>query len=246
MKLKILSIAISVLMLSFVFTSCNEADDTARWQNIVTYQGMQNNYSAVSWQQDMNSQPITLLVGVDLSTLTSGTSTPPGTRIYIDFITEDNVSTLSNNMIIERKNINELFVVKTLQPSMESQLPPQGWNDEPQQYIISLYRNGSYLNMSSLVSAMTNTETMKMTFYVDPQTVGRETVISYLSYENPTPYDRNQVSYTYLNCMDITSLMNSGSKNLIVNFNNVNPGVNQYVTYGSVATDYQSVTIPLN
>ncbi|MCH5318404.1 MAG: hypothetical protein J1E38_01685 [Paramuribaculum sp.] len=243
-KLSLSFLAITAFLLSF--TSCNEAEDTLIWSNIVTYQGTQSNgYSRVTWQAAMDSQPIELLIGYDLSALQSGAPTPVGTRIFIEFTTDISVKTLTDGLMVTRDQISSLFVVKTLTPQTSSQLPPENWNAEPNQFIATIYRSGSYLNMSSLLPLGTVSDQMTMTFYVDPQTIGQENVVAYLSYTNPAAYSGATLANTYLNCVDISSLMNGKSSTLTVNFKNENTSINVNVPYGTVASDYQSVTIPL-
>lgn len=248
MKLKHLFSALTAVTMLFTFTSCDEGSGQWQASNIVTYVGPLSGYSAVTWQEINDSEPITLLLP-DMTITSTGTPLELNTRLLLNLIFDEDVTGLTNNMVITRDQINgAILEVTTLNPEYSSQIPPEGWENELQQSISAFFRSGTYINMvSSLPYGTTLGEDgMTMNFYVDSQTLNNETVEAYLSYTNPAASAGASYTLTYYNCIDISTLMTGKAKNLTVYFHNEDRSINSYYPNATtVASDYQSVTIPL-
>ena len=235
MKLKHLFSVLTVLVMSFSFTSCNSGEDLFDFSNIVTYAGVQSGRPAVVWQEMNDAPQVTLLLDMDGG---SFASVNIGDRLFVAFTAPDYPT---NNMLVKPYSIG---AVSTIQPmAMEA---PETWDSEPFLYINMLYRSGDYLNIVCLLPDGTEPDKLDFKFYVDPQTIGTQNVVAWLGYTNPAAGETVANIYTYYKCVDLRTLMNGASETLTVNMHNGNWSINYGSEVpGTLGPDHNSIVIPL-
>lgn len=236
MKMNKLFSAFAALMLLFTVTSCDNGPDQVQWSNVVTYQGLSNGQPAVSWQGMNDSESIMLLLNTNLPA-----DILPGSRLFLSFIANVD-ATITNGTVVEPIS---LVRVETITPQTVSGTPAEWEGDEL--YLQFLFRSGHYLNLQSLIPGATKNESMKWEFLIDYTTIGTSNIVAYLSYTNTAAEPGASNSVTYLNCVDINSIMSAGAKTLTVNINNSNTAPNQDYgpDYGQASQSGKVIVIPM-
>lgn len=240
MKLKMLSVLTAVMLL-LGFTSCDSGSNLVQWSNYVTYLGLQNGMPALQWQGINDSETITVFMNGPSSEFT------PGERLFVMFYEEAD-ATLANNSTITPSTVFSLPTIETsyFTPG-EPGAAPQGWAEESQLTLQVLFRTGSFLNLQALLPAGSSVTGMRWNFFVDNNTLNSDNIEAYLSYYNEASNQGAANIYTYMSCINIGPLMNTGAKTLTVHINNnytgANPGWGPEI--GQASDNGKIITIPM-
>ena len=233
MKIKHLISALTAVMMLFTFTSCNEDDGTSGlvWTNLVTYDGIQNGYSKIIYQEINDAAPLTLLVKADMSSQ----SIMIGDRLFISFTAE--TTQLTNNTIVTPI---EYYPIITVEPEFTNEIPPANWEESNELYIGSFFRSGNFINMASIVPS--TSQKIELKFFVDNSSVQTGDVVAYFTYENAADQPGAVLNTNLFNSIDISSIWsNPNVKSLTVYFHNANQALNQgNSAAGTAGNDRQS------